>query len=125
VEEEASYYREYYKESMSTSRTAFHTALNDKHLYSANAGDTEFLSFLVNNVMMDNDGLPDANTLEGLLVLRQAWDLTDIGRHVLKKYKFLAKGCYLIMILLAIAITVVSIEKDGIDASNPTPLHGR
>ena len=66
--------------------------------------------------MMDNDGLPDKNTLEGLLVLRQAWDLVDIGRHVLKGYKAAAKVCYMLLILLAIAITAVSIEKDALNA---------
>ena len=56
------------------------------------------------------------NTLEGLLVLRQAWDLIDIGRYVLKGYKMAAKVCYMVLILLAIAITAVSIEKDSLNA---------
>jgi len=104
--------------------------LSDKNFFSAHVSKTENLSFIVNHVMMDNDGLPDKNTLEGLLVLRQAWDLADIGRYVLKRYKRLAKACYLIMILLAIAIAIVSIQKDMIDKSSledgePKQMYGR
>ena len=124
-EEIHGYFREYYRNDMAIARTAVHTALSDKNLHSAHVANTENLSFTVNHVMMDNDGLPDKNTLEGLLVLRQAWDLTDIGRYVLKRYKTLAKVCYLVMILLAIAIAVVSIEKDTIDASSPQQIYGR
>ena len=128
--EREEYFRDFYKIDMASARTAVHTALSDKNFFSAHVSKTENLSFIVNHVMMDNDGLPDKNTLEGLLVLRQAWDLADIGRYVLKRYKRLAKACYLIMILLAIAIAIVSIQKDMIDKSSledgePKQMYGR
>ena len=118
-------FREFYMQDMCTARTAYHIALTNKLLYSAHVKDTELLRYLVNNVMMDRDSLPTSNSLEGLLVLRQAWDIVDIGAYVLRKYKMAGKGAFATLLLVSIAITVVNIQKDEIDRSIPDKQYGR
>ncbi len=118
-------FREFYMQDMCAARTAYHIALTNKLLYSAHVKDTELLRYLVNNVMMDRDSLPTSNTLEGLLVLRQAWDIVDIGAYVLRKYKMAGKGAFATLLLVSIAITVVNIQKDEIDGSIPEKQYGR
>jgi len=109
-------FREYFKREISAARTAYHTVMSDKILYTAHVKDTARLDYIVNHKMMDIEGLPEKNTLEGLLVLRQAWDLIDIGHYNIKRHKIVAKVCYVLLILLAVAITAISIEKDALDA---------
>jgi len=64
-------FREFYKSEMREARTAYHTVLSHGSLYTGHVTNVEQLKHLVNHKMMDNNGLPECNTLEGLLVLRQ------------------------------------------------------
>ena len=110
-------FREVYRKGISDARSAYHAVLSSNLLYTAHVKDTEQLKFLVNNKMMDKDGLPEKNTLEALMVLRQAWDMADIGQHVLKSYKVVGKVAYAALTLLAIAIVTVSVLTPVIDGS--------
>ena len=38
--------------------------------------------------------LPESNSLDGLLMLRAAWDICDIAQHQLRFFKVMAKLCY-------------------------------
>ena len=91
-------------------RTAYHHVLSSELIFTGHANDLADLAYLCNHVMMKKDRLPAAETLEGLLVLRSAWDIVDIGQYHLKFFKYTAKICYLVLLLLSIAIVSITVE---------------
>eukprot|EP01031_Cornospumella_fuschlensis_P029602 gene29602-35735_t len=68
----------------------------------------EDLKKKMDNLLM-TDRLPHCNNGNGLLLLRDAWDLVDICTHVAGKYKIIAKFLYLLFLLLSLAITAVTV----------------
>ena len=108
-------FKQYYADEMKQARFAYHSVLSSKFFFTAHVQDVEELKFLVNNRMMDTSPLPEKNTLEALIVLRQAWDLADVGRYVLARYKFLAKALYISLIILAVAIVAITVQSSDLD----------
>ena len=86
-------------------------------LYTAHVDDIAALSFLVNHVLMKKERLPNSDTLEGLLMLRAAWDVVDIGNYQIWFFKWTAKICYVFILLLGVAIVSVTTLGRDIDAS--------
>ena len=86
-------------------------------LYTAHVDELSTLSFLVNHVLMKKERLPHADTLEGLLMLRAAWDMVDIGNYQIYFFKWTAKICYVLTLLLGVAIVTVTTLGTEIDAS--------
>lgn len=58
--------------------------------------------------LVRRDRLPAQSPLEGLSILRQAWDEFDIVVHMAARYKILAKAFVLFQLLLTFAIVCVS-----------------
>ena len=86
-------------------------------LYTAHADELPKLAYIINNKMMKKERLPQQDSLDGLLVVRAAWDIVDIGEHTLKFFKKVAKVAYVLMLLLSVAIVVVTVQTVEIDAS--------
>ena len=72
----------------------------------------------INNIMNDVakiDNLPDKHTIEALLLLRHAWSNVDAYTYYANHYKFVAKVCYLTMLLLGILIVSMGVVLFGND----------
>lgn len=85
--------------------------LNPK-LRAVNIHDLDEARRMVNQ-MVQSDRLPQKNSLEGLLLLQQAWDECDIAHHLARHYKFYTKALYLIQLVLAWLVIVSSQVEDS------------
>jgi hypothetical protein len=97
----------YFKKSMQDNwiyaHYAAHTLFKSPRCYSANIANIEYLKILLNKIAAKEDRLPIKESLEGLKVLRSAWDVIDIGQVNLRVYKYLSKFIYLFILLSGIA----------------------
>ena len=59
------------------------------------------------------DRLPESNSLEGLLMLQDAWDHYDIYSDLSSQYKIISKMSYLLLLLNGIALTILAIGSSG------------
>ena len=55
-----------------------------------------------------SDRLPIENSLQGLRLLRRAWDEHDVATHLAQRYKLWAKALFCLNLLLGLAILVLS-----------------
>ena len=55
-----------------------------------------------------SDRLPLENSLQGLRLLRRAWDEHDVATHLAQRYKLWAKALFCLNLLLGLAIVVLS-----------------
>jgi hypothetical protein len=55
------------------------------------------------------DNMPQRNTREAAIILRSAWDVHDIGQHVLHKFKRMAKVTYSLQVVLGVVIAAITI----------------
>lgn len=110
-------YKQKFAKEIVDARTAYHNVLSSELIFTGHANDLADLAHLCNTVMMKKDRLPATESLEGLLVLRSAWDIVDIGEQHLKFFKYTAKICYVLLLLLSIAIVCVTVETTNVDAS--------
>jgi hypothetical protein len=102
VQEGQKAWKLYFKDQISEARAVVHAVLTHELTYSCHVNNLDELNLLINFQMMDNGGLPLSNNLEGLLVLRSAWDIVDIANDVIRGYKLCAKLLYLFIIILSI-----------------------
>ena len=108
-------WRSFYKMASHEARAAIHTVLSHERTFSAHVNDISGLDFVVNQLMMKKNSLPDSDTLESLLILRSAWDVVDISRHVLRGYKILAKVLYVIVVIFGIVHPSVVVFQTNFD----------
>ena len=102
VQEGQKAWKLYFKDQIREARAVVHAVLTHELTYSCHVNNLDELNLLINFQMMDNGGLPLSNNLEGLLVLRSAWDIVDIAHDVIRGYKLCAKLLYLFIIILSI-----------------------
>ncbi len=110
-------YKQKFQFSMVDARAAYSQVLSSDLLYTGHASDLTELSFLVNNVLMKKDRLPEANSLDGLLMLRASWDIVDIAIHQLRFFKTMAKLCYLALLMLGLGIVIITVQSAEVDAT--------
>jgi hypothetical protein len=108
-------YKQRFAMQMVDARAAYNGLLSNELLYTAHASELTELDFLVNRVLMTKEHLPDKNSLDGLLMLRGAWDLVDIAQHQLKFFKRLAKFLFALLLILGIAIVAVTVQTADLD----------
>jgi hypothetical protein len=109
-------YSQEYQEMMGVARTAYQLVFSSKYLYTAHAGNIADCKYIVNNRLLKKDRLPKDLSLDGLLMLRAAWDIVDIGNSQLVYFKRIAKVCYVLLLVLGVAIVAVTVETQAIDA---------
>lgn len=80
--------------------------LKSHKLYSGNLRNPKKLAQVLNQVARINR-LPDANTHEGMQVLRLAWDSIDRYTYQANRSKQIAKASYFLMLLIAALTNVV------------------
>ena len=86
------------------------TLLPSPHFHSLTVSDMDRAQRLVAHLVR-LDRLPKADTLEGLLLLREAWCAYDVAMHLADRYKLLSKFLFLvqqIVIWLIIMLTYMS-----------------
>ena len=66
------------------------------------------------NTLVRLDRLPTETSLEGLLLLRQAWDEHDIAKHLAGWYKVVAKLLFVVQLLLGFGVVGVAAMSDAI-----------
>ena len=115
-------YEQNYKNEMVEARAAVYGVLTNDMTYSAHVKDIAVLDHLLNQKMMDKDSLPSENPLEGLMILRSAWDVVDIAHYVLRGYKLLAKVLFLHVIIFAVVNPSVIVFQKDIDGSSSIQL---
>ena len=70
------------------------------------------------NQMVQSDRLPKKNSLEGLLLLQQAWDEVDIANHLSRQYNWFCKLLYSGQLMPAWLVILASqVDKAWIDIS--------
>jgi len=85
-------YTQEYADMMRPARTAYYSLLSSELLYTAHAGNLPDVMQIVNQRLLKKDRLPKENSLDGLLMLRAAWDIVDIGQTRLKFFKVIKKA---------------------------------
>ena len=108
-------YKQRFAMQMVDARAAYNGLLSNELLYTAHASELTELDFLVNRVLMTKEHLPDKNSLDGLLMLRSAWDLVDIAQHQLQFFKRLGKFLFALLLILGIAIVAVTVQTADLD----------
>lgn len=108
-------YKQRFAMQMVDARAAYNGLLSNELLYTQHASQLTELNFLVNHVLMKKEHLPDKNSLDGLLMLRAAWDIVDIALDQLKFFKRMAKFCFAFLLLLGILIVVITVQTADID----------
>jgi hypothetical protein len=111
-------YREYYKSSISQVWIYAHILFSSPHFYSAHVKDKYILRDLLYSIV-GKARLPSKENMEGLMVLRSAWDMIDIGHFNLHVYKYLSKFIYLFILVSGIATVCLNVFTDNINSSAP------
>ncbi|MAJ97152.1 MAG: hypothetical protein CMI56_00870 [Parcubacteria group bacterium] len=101
-------HRTYFKDVATDKWMLNYNLLTHKQLYSGNLHFEQDLKHkIMDLVKMDN--MPLKNTHEASIILQSAWDAYDIGKHVLYKFKLIAKITYTLQVLLAVATATVTV----------------
>lgn len=108
-------YKQRFALQMVDARATYNGLLSNELLYTEHASQLTELDFLVNRVLMKKEHLPDKNSLDGLLMLRAAWDIVDIALDQLKFFKRMAKFCFAFLLLLGVLIVVITVQTADID----------
>ncbi|CAE6967746.1 unnamed protein product [Symbiodinium sp. CCMP2456] len=70
------------------------------------------------NSLIQSDRLPRTNSLEGLLLMQQAWCECDVAHHLANRYKIQTKVLYVCQLLLAWLVILFSQVQLGATASS-------
>ena len=87
---------------------AVYNILKSRHVYSGNIGDIAALKGQVHRIAKLNR-LPEANSLEATVILRQAWNCIDIFNHSADSFKLITKIAYLLLLLAGACISIVTV----------------
>ena len=109
-------YQIYFKRNIQENWIYAHTLFQSQDFHSAHVGEIEYLARLLNELVV-RDRLPSKESLEGLRVLKSAWDVIDIGNINLRAYKSLSKFIYLFMLVSGIATVSLTVLSEYIDSS--------
>jgi hypothetical protein len=95
-----------------------HTLFKSQHFYSKHVEDLKGLGDLLESIV-EKDRLPSKELLEGLSVIRSAWNIIDVGHTNLNAYKYLSKFIYLFMLASGITTVCLTVFTDDIDLTMP------
>jgi hypothetical protein len=109
-------YQIFFKKIMQESIMYAHTLFQSPDFFSEHIENIEELKHLLNTIVV-KARLPDKESLEGLCVLRSAWDVFDIGQSNLHSYKLLSKVIYLFVLASGIATVCLTVFADPIDTA--------
>jgi hypothetical protein len=85
----------------------FMSVLTNADLYSVNAMDLEGAQAQVKK-LAKMDRLPKYERLEGLILIRQAWDEYDVTMYMADRYKRLSKFLYFLFLVLGLTMVILS-----------------
>ncbi|EKX48124.1 hypothetical protein GUITHDRAFT_137062 [Guillardia theta CCMP2712] len=88
--------------------------LSSPIFYGRNVSDVKGLSKLIEDLVRIGR-IPEENSLEGLKILREAWDTVDICNHVAESYKIISKLGYIVILSLGLVITAITVMKNKVD----------
>eukprot|EP00960_Hanusia_phi_P057441 763573-Hanusia_phi.AAC.1 len=88
--------------------------LSSPIFYGRNVSDVKGLRKLIEDLVRIGR-IPEENSLEGLKILREAWDTVDICNYVSKSYKVIAKLGYIVILSLGLVITAITVLKNKVD----------
>ena len=86
------------------------------HFYSGHVMDVEHLRVLLDRIVA-RARLPGREHLEGLKVLRSAWNVVDVGHVHLGVYKYMSKFFYLYILASGIGTVCLTVFSGYIDSS--------
>ena len=112
-----------FKDQIHEARAVVHAVLTHKLTFSCHVENLSELDHMLNHQMMDKGALPPTNNLEGLLILRSAWDVVDIANYVIRGYKLSAKVLYLLIIILGILNTSIVVFTKVLECTGNTNFH--
>jgi hypothetical protein len=95
-----------------------HTLFQSPSFYSGHVEDIKGLEALLDGIVQ-KDRLPVKENLEGLMVLRSAWDVVDKGDASLKVYKYLSKFIYIFMLAAGIVTVTINVLVEPINEHVP------
>ena len=78
--------------------------LGSEHTYAGSLAEPERLKLIVESVA-EIDRLPKCNTIQGMHILRTAWNKVDMYAHVAQRCKIMSKVCYALLLMLSLAST--------------------
>lgn len=82
--------------------------LLSKVLYSGNLCNMKQLEQVMGQVARI-DRLPEANTIEAIRILCQAWDTVDLFVHYAQRAKTATKVSYMLMLLIGLCASVATV----------------
>ena len=92
------------------------SVLVSPHAHQVNIHDMADAKRIVNN-LIQSDRLPRTNSLEGLLLMQQAWCECDVAHHLANRYKIQTKVLYVCQLLLAWLVILFSQVQLGATSS--------
>lgn len=111
-------HKTYYKELIMSHATFMRTLLTSPNFHHVNLVDTDGANRLV-SALVRLDRLPRSNPLEGLLLLRSAWQDFDISIYLSRRYKRGFKSLFFLQLLLTWAVVVISALGPRFDLNAP------
>ncbi len=109
-------YETYFERSIRETYMYAYILFQSPHFHSAHVQDIGQLKQLLDNIVL-KARLPKNENLEGLRVLRSAWNVIDIGQFNLGAYKYMSKFIYLFMLASGITTVCLTVFTAYIDAS--------
>jgi hypothetical protein len=109
-------FKVYFRRKIQESIMYAHTLFQSPDFFCDHVEEVERLKKLLHTIVA-KARLPSKEPLEGLRVLRSAWDVFDIGQSNLRSYKFMSKAIYLFLLASGIATVCLTVFTDSIDAA--------
>eukprot|EP00931_Biecheleriopsis_adriatica_P103028 TRINITY_DN77917_c0_g1_i1.p1 TRINITY_DN77917_c0_g1~~TRINITY_DN77917_c0_g1_i1.p1 ORF type:complete len:1060 (+),score=124.93 TRINITY_DN77917_c0_g1_i1:117-3182(+) len=101
-------YETYFQAQILAWSTYANSLLNSDNFHSANVVELDDAKHLV-RALVKLDRLPSENSLEGLLLIRDAWDEFDVCMFTASRYKLLSKTMFCMLLLLQIGMIVFTV----------------
>lgn len=107
-----------YRDKVRSDWSSYYSILTSPTFYGAHIEHASGVEQLLHEIVVLDTRLPAHNTLEGLLLLQDAWDVVDICVFTGNRYKIAAKATFVLMLLVTVAITTLTVLRDEIDAGS-------
>ena len=108
---------EYYKANISALSVHIRTIISNRNFHHLNLHDVDGAGKLVGE-LVKLDRLPNETSLQGLLLIKDAWCEYDVAMLMESKYKFRSKLIFVIQLFLAwVMIAVATARSDSCDST--------
>lgn len=119
LEEKGEHWESFYANAIQRFQALATTLLTHPNFHAVNLY-SDSSSHRIMRHLVKLDRLPEEETIEGLRLIRQAWDISDVCMHFAGKYKMIAKALFIAQCCLSIFSVLVTVIHLGVDMPKST-----